>query len=98
MQFILRANNFKGDTRVVTADTGDTLLREVKRVYSLENVPDTMDIQVWEGYDGTRRIRLDKEAMLNPTTLSCMAHVRIVKRINDPNQCPVPVEEGLDAS
>ena len=98
MQFILRADNFKGETRVVTADTGSTLLTEAKRVYALENVPDTMDIQVWAGYDGVRRRRLDEEGPLDPATLTHMARVRIVPKLREPNQCPVPVEGGLGAS
>ena len=96
MQFILRASNFKGETQVVTADTGATLLREVKRAYSLENMPGRLDIQVWAGYDGVRQRRLDKEVTLDPTQLSPIAHVRLV--LNAPNQCPVPVEEGRYAS
>lgn len=82
----------------MTADTGATLLREVKKAYLLANVPDTMDIQVWAGYEGTRRLRLDQQETLDPAVLSPMAHVRIVSKLREPNQCPVPVETGPDVS
>ena len=98
MQFVVKAGNFNGPMRIVTADTGATLLNEVKRVYSLEKVPDTMEIQVWAGYDGTRRLRLDKEPAFETTILTHMAHVRIVSKLREPHQCPVPDEEGQDAS
>jgi len=98
MQFILKADNFKGGLRVVTADTGPALLREVKRAYLLTNVPDTMDIQVWAGYEGVRRLRLDQEETLDSTTLSPTAHVRIVPKLREPNRCPVPVERGPGVS
>jgi len=98
MQFIVKSDNFKGGLRIVTADTGATLLREVKKAYLLVNVPDTMDIQVWAGYEGTRRLRLDQQETLDPAVLSPMAHVRIVSKLREPNQCPVPVETGPDVS
>lgn len=98
MQFIVKSDNFKGGLRIVTADTGTTLLREVKKAYLLVNVPDTMDIQVWAGYEGTRRLRLDQEETLDPAVLSPMAHVRIVPKLREPNRCPVPVETGPDVS
>jgi hypothetical protein len=98
MQFIVKSDNFKGGLRIVTADTGASLLEKVKKAYLLANVPDTMDIQVWAGYEGTRRLRLDQEETLDPAVLSPMAHVRIVSKLREPNQCPVPVETGPDVS
>jgi hypothetical protein len=98
MEFVVKASNFKGGLRVVTADTGGRLLENVKKAYGLVNVPDTMDIQVWAGYEGTRRLRLDQEGMLDPAVLSPMAHVRIVPKLRDPNQCPVPAETGPGVS
>lgn len=98
MEFVVKADNFKGGLRVVTAATGTSLLENVKRVYGLVNVPDTMDIQVWAGYEGVRRLRLDQKETLDPAVLSSMAHVRIVPKLREPNQCPVPVETGRAAS
>jgi hypothetical protein len=98
MEFVVKADNFKGGLRVVTADTGARLLENVKKAYVLVNVPDTMDVQVWAGYEGVRRLRLDQEKTLDPAVLSPMAHVRIVPKLREPNQCPVPVETGRAVS
>lgn len=98
MEFVVKADNFKGGLRIVTAATGAHLLENVKRVYGLANIPDTMDVQVWAGYEGVRRLRLDQEETLDPTVLSPMAHVRIVPKLREPNQCPVPVETGRGVS
>jgi len=91
MQFILHPENFKGQTKVVTAPSGSALMAEVRRVYALEQIPDHVEIHIWSGYGGVRRLRLDTLSTFDPAVVqSHMARVRLVIQHQD----PVPDEQG----
>jgi hypothetical protein len=96
-KIIVKPDNFVKESKMILADTGQELLDRVIAAYHLENVPSTLEVQIWSsafGVGGSNRYRLDQVEKFNiPDFL--LGYVRIASR---PTRLPTAPDEEYRAS